>query len=272
MVNKQYTWVTFVNNETYLDGAYVLAKSLEISGSKYTLIVLIPDDFTIPNTRTKLSNIEYISIKLLVYQNDALSLKARDVYSYCINKIYAWTLTLYDKVCWLDSDMIVLKNSDDIFDNDIHDGQIGAAYGCTCNIFKNIKLPTDSTICPFNNLMGTYINTGLILLKPNIDTYKALLEIDYNYPLPDQDAFNKYFKNNIIHINSKYNYINNLEFAHPSYKPDIHIFHFTYGKPWEAKTAMAAAAMAVDTIELSETFKDIYDLWIEYKNALVLLH
>ena len=264
----KYTWVTFINNERYLDGARVLAKSLEKSGSKYKLIILIPHDFNISNnfnslntnvaiSNIEISNIEYVPIKLLVYQNDEVAMKARDEYSYCMNKIYAWTLTAYDKVCWLDSDMIILKNIDDVFKYDIRDGEIGAAHGCTCNIFKNNKLPTHIDRCPFNNLKGTYINTGLILLKPNVATYKLLLNIDYNYPLPDQDAFNEFFKNNIIHIDSKYNYINNLEFAHPEYRPDIHIFHFTYGKPWEA-----------EAIRISDTFKYIYDLWFEYKNLL----
>ena len=259
--NQKYAWVTFVNNKSYLDGAHVLAKSLEISASKYNLIILIPDDFNIniQNPVNNLSNIEYIPIKLLVYQNDGkdISMKARANYSYCINKIYAWSLISYDKVCWLDSDMIVLKNIDDIFNNDIRDGQIGAAHGCTCNILKNTKLSTNCEICPFNNLIGTYINTGLILLKPNIATYNVLLNIDYNYPLPDQDAFNEYFKNNIIYIDSKYNYINNLELAHSEYIPDIYIFHFSYGKPWEA-----------ETMRLTGTFRSIYNLWLEYKNLL----
>jgi lipopolysaccharide biosynthesis glycosyltransferase len=175
-----------------------------------------------------------------------------------MNKIYSWTLTAYDKICWLDSDMIILKNIDDIFTSDICDGQIKAAHGCTCNIFKNNKLPTHIDRCPFNNLKGTYINTGLILLKPNVATYNLLLNIDYNYPFPDQDAFNEFFKNNIIHIDSKYNYINNLEFAHPEYMPDIHIFHFSYGKPWEE-----------EAMRISDTFKHIYDLWFEYKNLLI---
>lgn len=243
-----FIWVTFVNSLEYLNGAKVLAKSLEISNSKYKLLILIPEDFIFSENIIQ-SNIEYKKITQLKV---TCELSLRDDYKYCINKLYAWTLISYEKVCWLDSDMIVLHNIDDIFTYNINDDQIGSTYGCKCNILNNIKLPTLPNKCPFNNINYKYFNAGLILLKPSINIYNKLLLENYNYPFVEQDVFNIIFKNNIYNIDSKYNYINNLEFSHPTYKPDIHIFHFAYCKPW-------------NTDRLSTTFEHIYNLWFEYK-------
>jgi hypothetical protein len=249
--NENYVWVTFINNKNYLDGAHVLAKSLEEVHSKYELIIFYPIDFVIEKNN-KLRNITYVPIKQLIYESKNHSISN---YIYCINKIYIWILTQYSKVCWVDSDMIFLHNSDDIFNCEIEDGQISAASGCTCNIFNNNKLPSLPNACPFNNSNNIYINTGILLIKPNINIYKLLLDANYDYPLPEQDAFNIIFKNKIKVIHSKYNYINNLEFAHPTCNQQINIFHFAYGKPW-------------DTDKLSHTYNYIYDLWHKYKQLI----
>ena len=254
--NEKYVWVTFINNKNYLDGAHVLAKSLEVVHSKYELIIFYPIDFVIEKNN-KLRNITYVPIKQLIYESKNHS---RSNYNYCINKIYIWILTQYSKVCWVDSDMIFLHNSDDIFNCEIEDGQIAAASGCTCNIFNNSKLSRLPNACPFNNINNNmnniYINTGLLLIKPNITIYKLLLDANYDYPFSDQDAFNIIFKNKIKVIDSKYNYINNLEFAHPTCNQQINIFHFAYGKPWA-------------TEKLSDTYNYIYDLWYKYKSQII---
>ena len=268
MQENIYVWTTFINNKDYLDGAHVLAYSLEVVKSKYKLIIFYPHDFDLQKNN-KLTNIIYTPIKQLVYMSH---LHARKNYSYCINKIYSWTLTTYAKVCWIDSDMIFLQNSDAIFDYIIEEDEIAAASGCTCNTFNNKTLPTLCSTCPFNNINNTntnthtnttsnniYINAGLILLKPNINIYNSLLTENYTYPLVEQDAFNIIFKNKIKVLDSKYNYINNLEFAHASYVCNIHIFHFAYGKPWDD----------VDkTGNISHTYDDIYTLWKKYKKMI----
>ena len=250
--NQKYAWVTFVNSEQYLISAHILAKSLEISNSKYKLIIFISHDFNIPNTVKNLPNIEYIHVQLLYH-----TIENQLNWFFIKTKLYIWTLISYDKVCWLDSDMLILKNIDDIFNYDIKNGQIAAGYGCTCNYFKNIKFPTNPDECSFNNSTNIYINSGVILIKPNLETYKYLLDINYDYPLLEQDAFNIVFKNNIIIMDSKYSYLNHFELIHPQYKPDIYIFHFSYGKPWE-------------DMRISDTFKNIYNLWFEYKKLIEL--
>jgi hypothetical protein len=49
-----------------------------------------------------------------------------------MHQVYIWTLTSYDRVCWLDADMIVTKNIDDVFHTDFSGGMaMAAAPGCT---------------------------------------------------------------------------------------------------------------------------------------------
>jgi alpha-N-acetylglucosamine transferase len=237
----RYAWVTYVSNDKYLQGAIVLFKSLHSESADFVL--MMPQGFapeiTIPDGMT---------VKWVKSLEKEGKLYLRSNYKHAINKIHIWTLDQYDKVCWLDTDMLVLKNIDHLFDIDIPIGCIAAAPGCTCNYFENPKLPTSPRMCPFKNKDAVYINTGLILIKPNKDTYDMLLKENYDYPFSEQDAFNIIFRNRIIVLDVKYNYLNHLPLVHPEIKgTDIHVFHFCYGKPWEKNTL--------------GVYQEYYELW-----------
>ena len=219
-------------------GAMVLAKSLQEVKSKYKILVVVPDEFTDKSNNKVLNNV-------ILCARPSLDCKTvhnatRVEYKACTNKLYIWTFEEYDKLCWLDSDTIVLQDIDDLFDVPIEHGSIAAAPGCTCNTFNNEKMLTMPHMCPFNHKLSScycYINTGVFLIKPSILVFSELLRLDYNKALPDQDAFNEYFgaKGRITLLDPKYNFMNHLEIAHKDVCFDIpiHVFHFTYGKPWD---------------------------------------
>ena len=228
-------WVTYANTPDYFMGAMVLAKSLEEVKSKYNILVLVPDEFN--------DNInQRLPYNVVICTRPSLDCKAmcnatRAEYKACTNKLYIWTFEEYDKLCWLDSDTIVLQNIDELFDIPIEHGSIAAAPGCTCNTFNNPKMLTMPHLCPFNqHLPSCYINTGVFLIRPSILVFSELLRLDYNKALPDQDAFNEYFgaRGRITLLDPKYNFMNHLEIAHKRacFSTPIHVFHFTYGKPW----------------------------------------
>ena len=256
--DKRFTWVTYVDGEVYLKGARVLGRSLLKTNSKYSLLIIVPETMSSKILNVHDENIHFL-IRHHIGQDVGLNV-AFSRYAHCLNKIHIWTLDEYEKVCWLDSDLVVVKNIDAIFYQELRENEIAIASGCTCNSLKNPKLLTRPESCPFNDPINVYGNTGVFLTRPSVFIYNALLSRDYNHPFADQDAFNIYFgeKNGIITLDSKYNYLNHLPIAHPEFilarkahplsdhseldiveeDPfgDIAVFHFCYGKPWDANT------------------------------------
>jgi lipopolysaccharide biosynthesis glycosyltransferase len=101
-------------------------------------------------------------------------------------------------------------------------------------VFNNPKFETAPHKCPYINPINTYINAGLILTRPNIDVYKRLIKEDYNRPLAEQDVFSDFFASKINMLPATYNYMSQLDLVHPEVdSEDLHIFHFTYDKPWQ---------------------------------------
>lgn len=107
---NKYSYVTVVTNNFYLQGALYLHYSLKKVNSKYPLLILITDNFKI--NKMLLNNINY---KIVPYyhfpQKDSIPR-----YEDTINKFHIYDLIEYDKLLFLDSDLFILKNIDDIFE------------------------------------------------------------------------------------------------------------------------------------------------------------
>lgn len=84
-------------------------QGLEYVKSKYPYIVLIPEDNPYMEEQVQKYNIKYKKIKIDVFQN------TKDYYDETINKFQILTYTEYDKICFLDGDLIVIKNIDNEF-------------------------------------------------------------------------------------------------------------------------------------------------------------
>ena len=89
------------------------------------------------------------------------------------NFLYAYQLTEYKKICIIESDMIILKNIDDIFD--LKTPSVLSYYNIN-KILENYKLNIDIK----KNLDGcsekSYINGGLMLISPSITKYNLYLK------------------------------------------------------------------------------------------------
>lgn len=244
-------WVTYADKRCYELGALVLYKSLSVTQTLHDFVLMLPLGYKpvygFP------SGVRVIRVGDAVADAINLENMLYERYKATIQKTHTWCLEEYDKVCWIDSDMIVMRNIDHLFvEIELPDGGIAAAPGCTCNYYKKDKLPTRPDLCPFLHPSMSYINAGLFITRPNKDIFTKLIKEDYNRPFADQDAFNDFFEGKKLMLECTYNLMNQLPLVHKDACPkdfrDTHVFHFAYGKPWEG-------------IKKQGTYQAFYEHW-----------
>lgn len=154
-----YAYITFGNKVLYFQYFIVLAISLRQTSTIHDIIFIkfgndsslnsyiskykhLLDEFnlTIINENAPLNNNQINNPKYKSLINNLMW----DFY-----KFIPWKLTKYEKIIFLDSDMIVIKNIDHIFD---HDYDFVYADG-----------------------PGSPVNSGFYLLKPNMNIYNELI-------------------------------------------------------------------------------------------------
>lgn len=58
-------------------------------------------------------------------------------------KLRAFALTQYEKVILVDSDMLIRKNMDELFEKKVDENSIHAGFACTCNPNKISSYPPE---------------------------------------------------------------------------------------------------------------------------------
>jgi len=118
----KYAFVTLIMyNPQYIYGALVMGHSLKLSKTKHELVCMITDDLY--NYYGKYIELVYdrvIIIPYLEYKNHKLySIKQKEIYNEWYTIAYTkWQclqLVEYKKICFLDSDLIILNNIDHLF-------------------------------------------------------------------------------------------------------------------------------------------------------------
>jgi hypothetical protein len=127
------------------------------------------------------------------------------------NFIYAYTLIEYEKVCICESDMVITKNIDSIFDLKC---PAILRYTDDKNIDKNYKMKLEKNKildeCGENN-REYLINGGIILFKPSKEMFNNLknnmnLIINKNCKYPNETLFLYTNSNSLYNIPLRYNF------------------------------------------------------------------
>lgn len=146
MIQNNYCYMTLVTENRYLPCVKRCNQAMKYLKSKYPYIVLVPDDNEYIQSELKKANIEYRLIKL-----DKFSKKDTNFYADTINKFQLLLFTEYDKICFLDADIIVYRNIDSELDKEFE---------------ENIYIYSESK----------EILTGFIMLiKPEPEIYKFIV-------------------------------------------------------------------------------------------------
>ena len=235
----------------YLPGAVCLVKSLK-KHSKIPIVVMSVDlsidekhhlkdlgagVIEAPKITSKL-------VKVLPFHKD------ENFCQNCFCKLNMWNTTEYDKIVYLDSDTVVLKNTDCMFETD-SDFSACRSLNVEINIDEFKKHPSFKKSASLKdiprkfiktNYKNDYFNAGVLILKPNKEDYKKMMSLKDaivpNNSNGDQGFLNNYFKGRWHPMDHKFNYSRRHFEMWPEKfekdKEDIHVLHFTGAdnNPW----------------------------------------
>lgn len=199
-------YVTVINDNSYIPGLRVLFTSLKKTCPRYPMYVLVPHDNEKVLDQIDESEFNCILSDSLYIDDTDASLNEKRYWNNTFFKLQIMNLTQFDKIVYIDSDMLVLNNLDNLFD------------------FPGLSATTGSKSA---HPEYTEFNSGIMVIDPNEEEYKKLLDCiepaierkkSEGKSYGDQDVFNEYYKDWNEHpehnfgeeYNATYAYIDDL--------------------------------------------------------------
>ncbi|KAF2069540.1 hypothetical protein CYY_009148 [Polysphondylium violaceum] len=269
--NSKNIYVTFSNNDQYTMGIIALKMSMIDVGCKYDLLVYVTSDVS-QEMRTQMEAIKCIVVETEMVEIPKEITVQIERWRPAFTKFRAWQMTDYDRIIWLDSDMLLLKSLDPLFElvDPLHPTKMYAA------------IDADANSCNYKPERLRLINSGIMVLTPSLDIYTQLIDgmVLASKILPtvnDQDVINITIPDwkalsypehgvQITHCECSDKRLWNFE---PTY-----FIHFTAGlkelpKPWKL---LHKDKKYLDSI-MSSCISQLYSIWIDtYNRALDLVH
>ncbi|KAI2719056.1 CAZyme family GT8 [Penicillium roqueforti] len=211
-------YCTLLLSDNYLPGAMVLAHSLRDNGTKAKLVALFTPDRLQSTTIDELRTVydELVPVNSMVNDTPAnLWLMDRPDLIATFTKIELWRLTQYQRVVYLDCDIIALRAPDEL-----------------------LSLEADFAAAPDVGWPDCF-NSGMMVLRPNLQDYyalRALAQRGISFDGADQGLLNMHFKD-WHRLSFTYNCTPSANYQYiPAYKhfqSTISLIHFIGArKPW----------------------------------------
>ncbi|KAL9112848.1 MAG: hypothetical protein Q9227_002925 [Pyrenula ochraceoflavens] len=297
--SSQFAYVTLLTCATYLPGVIILADSLQRSGAKHSLVVLVTPSFRTHQCANALQE-EARWNPLIIIRNikdltppsantGSVAKRFRNTFT----KLRAFELyNEYEKCVFLDADMAALKNPDELFEIDLPSDQwIAASHACICNLDQDewapphwhksncahspLRSPHDFPLQPSRNLTKPaydYLNSGMFVFMPHESLWLRILDCFMNsskiteYKFPDQDFLADFFQGRWKALPWKYNALKTMDYIHPTLwsDHDVVILHYIVDKPWAQRVASddVAGYLGRD----SRTHRTWWKMYEDWKN------
>ncbi|KAL9601194.1 MAG: hypothetical protein Q9219_002694 [cf. Caloplaca sp. 3 TL-2023] len=291
-MDSQRAWVTLLTRSSYLPGVITLAYSLSTHKTIYPLIVLTTP--SLPSTSLRaleleshhnpLLHIHPISPLLLpppspqnldstattTTSSSSSSASVASRFEDTWTKLRAFSLTHLHTAVFLDADITVYRNMDELFSIPLPaDDWIAANHACVCNLDHDAWAPASWTrsACAWTPLTHptalatatpvlpsahpskdthALLNSGLFIYRPSPALYTSLLEY-YNtntallrtFQFPDQDFLAHFFRGKWMPLPWMYNALKTMENWHPGMWRDGEVrgLHYIVDKPWGRRVA-----------------------------------
>ncbi|XP_047306733.1 galactinol synthase 2-like [Impatiens glandulifera] len=238
---RKYAYVTFLaGNGDYVKGVVGLAKGLRKVKTEWPLVVAVLPD--VPKEHRS----QLVEQGCIVRQIEPLfpptnigkQQFARPYYSINYSKLRIWEFAEYDKMIYLDGDIQVYQNIDNLFD--LQDGYFYAVIDCLCQETGNLCPGKLQWEAEFGTRATLYFNAGMFVFEPNLSTYADLLKTLKTKPttaFAEQDLLNDYFKDTYQPVPSVYNLLVAMLWRHPEYvdleKAKVIHYCVAGSKPWK---------------------------------------
>ncbi|MBP2198296.1 glycosyltransferase family 8 protein [Pantoea cypripedii] len=248
-----FAWVTLLTQPDYLVGVKALHRSLQKSATQWPLIVMVTDTIDVA-TREALQTDGCVlhPVTPLTPRADLDQHYASAQFGEVWSKLRAWELTGCERVVFLDADMLVLRNMDELFTLDLGDHALAACHACRCNPNQIASYPASwqPENChytwqerhqPAPPELDRYLNGGFLVLKPDMAVFQQLQDkvaaIDdlRRYPFSEQDLLNEVFAGRWLPLPYIYNALKTLPFQHPKMwqSEEVKNLHYILAKPWK---------------------------------------
>jgi len=217
-------FVTLATNDGYALGALVVAQSLRKVGTQRRLVVLVSKTLSELLRRTLETSFDEVILVDELDSNDSenLRLLARPELGVTFTKINCWLLEQYSKCVFLDADIVVLQNIDDLFEREEFSAAPDAGW-------------------------PDCFNSGVFVFRPSKETFKKLVQSasqqSASFDGGDQGLLNSFFSNwrsaDISrHLPFTYNVTANTFYSYvpavTQFRNDIRVVHFAGAlKPWQ---------------------------------------
>ena len=259
---KKYSYVTLLTNNSYIPGVVLLKESLRRVRSKYPLLCLITEDVDqkgkelLTNLKINFRKIDKIKTPDNIMQHNLKVSKERALHwKDVLTKFNIFNLIEFDKIIFLDADLLIWKNVDHCFDMPHMTAALDGEYSNLWPLFP-------------------HFNAGFIVIEPNVDLFKDIclfannLDTDKvknfagkDYVIADQEILNLYYKDwkdeKEKHLDKYYN-------VFPPHCPrdceqDLldngYFFHFVGMKPWNSlnpRNFPISEVMSICSLDMKE--------------------
>ena len=218
----KYAYVTVLSTNNYYKGVVALFESIKKTNTKINNFVVIVNEDIYDYIINDFISRGYIVKKKKKLQFDFVKNNNYQYWQNTFDKFYVFDLEEYDKIVYLDSDMYIARNIDELF-----------------------NYPHMSAAIAGKDMVNSWVElgSGMMVIKPKQHTSEKLIETlkntKFDKDIGDQDVIEAYYdwKNQNLSISENYNlfasfidyYINNLGYN----VNEIGVVHFIGSvKPW----------------------------------------
>lgn len=217
-------FVTLATNDGYALGALVVAQSLRKVGTQRRLVVLVSKTLSDLLRRTLETSFDEVIVVDELNSNDSehLKLLSRPELGVTFTKLNCWLLEQYTKCVFLDADIVVLQDIDDLFEREEFSAAPDAGW-------------------------PDCFNSGVFVFRPSRNTFNQLVQFasqqHSSFDGGDQGLLNSFFSNwrtsDISrHLPFTYNVTANTFYSYvpavTKFRNDIRVVHFAGAlKPWQ---------------------------------------
>lgn len=255
-MSTAFAWVTLLTQPDYLPGVEVLQRSLRASGSPWPLVVMVTENIdAITRQHLWAQECEVYDVPVIGPDPALADRYANARFADVWSKLAVWTLTEYQRVVFLDADMLVVQNMDEVFELPLAEGSIAACHACRCNPNQIASYPANwrPENCYYSwcedpqmnanppTSVDNYLNGGFLVLTPDNAVYQQMVarlaakEDISSWVFAEQDFLNEVFRDRWLPLHYGYNALKTLPRQHPKMWDFslVKNIHYIIDKPWD---------------------------------------